>query len=146
MRIWGHQTDNIPGKLTDCIPEDGAITAEGLKHSTSYETLASLRDMWKYFTASQPQKALGLSCRENFQIFTENKITIRVLRRITFPVLWMFLFVYAVFLAPHYMDPPDLRAESKFRLDRDCFWWTQRNRGHQNSVEGILWGDADLIS
>lgn len=31
-------------------------------------------------------------------------------------------FLYAVFLAPHYMNPPDVRVEAKLRQDHDGFW------------------------
>lgn len=38
-------------------------------------------------------------------------------------------FLYAIFLAHHYMNPPDVRAEAKLRQDQDGFWGTKKKQG-----------------
>lgn len=47
-------------------------------------------------------------------------------------------FLYAVFLAPYYMNSPDVRGEEKLRQDQDGFWLTKISRGQQNSMTGTL--------
>lgn len=62
----------------DCIRKDGALTAERLN---------VLQELGKSLGKILHCLMDRVFLEENFQIFTENKITGRILRGITFPVL-----------------------------------------------------------
>lgn len=83
-----------------------------------------------YFTASQLGKALGLSCKGNFQDIPENKTSTWILKNKLSP----FMEVTFNFCALPGCSVNGPEHEPKFRAGPNCFWWPQLKETEDNKA------------